>query len=49
MIYIIINGITNAIDVIDIKTGMSDVQSYEDCHTMKDAIRVALIGAGLIF
>ena len=36
------------IDVKDIKTGMYDVQSYEDFHTMRDAIRSALIGACLI-
>lgn len=36
------------IDVKDIKTGMYDVQSYQDCHTMKDAIRYALKGACLI-
>lgn len=36
------------IDVIDIETGMVDVQSYEDCHEIKDAIRYALKGACLI-
>lgn len=36
------------IDVIDIESGMIDVQNYEDCHTMKDAIRYALRGACLI-
>lgn len=36
------------IDVRDIETGMYDVQSYQDCHTMKDAIRFALKGACLI-
>ena len=36
------------IDVIDISTGMIDVQSYEDFHTMRDAIRYALKGACLI-
>ena len=36
------------IDVIDIKTGIKDVESYEDFHTMKDAIRYALKGACLI-
>lgn len=36
------------IDVKDIETGMYDVQSYQDCHTMKDAIRFALHGACLI-
>jgi hypothetical protein len=36
------------IDVIDIKTGIYDVKSYEDYHCMKDAIRFALKGACLI-
>lgn len=36
------------IDVKDIKSGIIDVQSYEDCHNMRDAIRLALIGACLI-
>ena len=36
------------IDVIDIATGMRDVQSYEDFHNMKDAIRSALKGACLL-
>lgn len=36
------------IDVVDISTGMIDVQSYEDFHTMRDAIRYALKGACLI-
>jgi|GEM_PF-2924492 len=36
------------IDVKDIKLGMYDVQSYEDCHEMRDAIRLALKGACLI-
>lgn len=36
------------IDVIDISTGMIDVQSYEDFHTMRDAIQYALKGACLI-
>ena len=36
------------IDVIDIKTGLRDVDSYEDCHDIKDAIRLALQGACLI-
>ena len=35
------------IDVIDIPTGMHDVQSYEDFHDIKDAIRYALVGACL--
>jgi len=33
------------ITVIEIKSGMYDVFSYEDCHTMRDAIRYALKGA----
>lgn len=36
------------IDVIDIETGMYDVQTYEDCHDIKDAIRHALYGAMII-
>lgn len=36
------------IEVIDIKTGMRDVDTYEDCHTKHDAIRYALKGACLI-
>jgi transposase len=36
------------IDVIDIKTGMKDVMSYEDFHTMRDAIRSALKEACLL-
>lgn len=36
------------IDVIDIKTGLKDVQSYEDFHKIKDAIRYALRGACLL-
>lgn len=36
------------IDVIDIETGMSDVQTYEDFHDINDAIRYALKGACLI-
>lgn len=37
------------IDVIDIKTGMYDVQSYDDFHTMRGAIICALRGAKLIY
>lgn len=37
-----------AIDVIDIKTNLKDVDSYEDFHTIKDAIRSALKGACLL-
>ena len=36
------------IDVIDIETGMSDVQTYEDFHEINDAIRYALKSACLI-
>ena len=36
------------IDVIDIATGMIDVQTYEDFHTMRDAIRYALKGSYLL-
>jgi hypothetical protein len=36
------------IDVWDVKSGMKDVDSWQDFHTMKDAIRFALIGACLI-
>lgn len=36
------------IDVWDIMSGMKDVDSWQDFHTMKDAIRYALIGACLI-
>jgi hypothetical protein len=36
------------IDVVDIKTGMYDVQSYQDCHTIRDAIIYALKGAMLV-
>ena len=36
------------IDVIDIATGMIDVQTYEDFHTMIDAIRYALKGSYLL-
>jgi len=36
------------IDVIDIKTGMYDVQTYKDLHSMHDAIRFALMGACLL-
>lgn len=35
------------IDVIDIKTGLKDVDSYEDFHDIRDAIRYALVGACL--
>lgn len=33
------------IDVIDMDSGMYDVQTYEDCHSIRDAIIVALKGA----
>ena len=36
------------IDVVDIESGMYDVQSYQDFHEIKDAIRYALKGACLI-
>jgi zona occludens toxin (predicted ATPase) len=36
------------IDVWDIKSGIKDVDSWQDLHSMKDAIRYALIGACLI-
>ena len=36
------------IDVVDIATGMKDVQSYKDFHTIKDAILYALKGACLL-
>ena len=36
------------IDVIDIETGMVDVQTYEDFHEINDAIRSSLKGACLI-
>jgi hypothetical protein len=36
------------IDVIDIKTGMYDVQTYQDCHSVRDAIIQALNGAMLV-
>lgn len=34
--------------VVDIKTGMHDVQTYEDHHEIRDAIRSCLIGACLL-
>lgn len=36
------------IDVVDVKTGLYDVQSYEDLHDIRDAIICALKGAMLI-
>jgi hypothetical protein len=36
------------IDVWDIKSGMKDVDSWQDFHEMRDAIRYALIEACLI-
>jgi hypothetical protein len=33
------------IDVFDVESGMYDVQTYEDCHSIRDAIIVALKGA----
>ncbi len=35
------------IDVVDIKSGMYDVQSYEDFHNINEAISSALIGSML--
>ena len=35
-------------DVMDIKTGMYDVQTYEDHHTIEDAIRSSLKGCCLL-
>lgn len=35
------------IDVVDVKTGMIDVDTYEDLHEIRDAIRRALEGAML--
>ena len=34
--------------VIDVKTEICDVDMYEDCHDIREAIRVALKGACLI-
>lgn len=36
------------IEVLDIKTLMYDVQTYQDCHTIRDAIIYALKGAMLV-
>ena len=36
------------IDVVDIKSGMYIVQTYQDCHTIRDAIIYALKGAMLV-
>ncbi|WP_187260759.1 hypothetical protein [Pontibacter beigongshangensis] len=36
------------IDVIDIETGMKDVDAYEDFYEIEDAIESALKGARLI-
>lgn len=36
------------VDVVDEKTGMKDVDSYGDFHSIKDAIKYALKGAMLI-
>lgn len=33
---------------IDVKTEICDVDMYEDCHDIREAIRVALKGACLI-
>ena len=36
------------IDVIDIASGLKDVQTYDDLHDMRDAIRLALKGSCLL-
>lgn len=36
------------IQVVDLESGLSDVDTYEDCHNIRDAIRYALKGACLI-
>lgn len=36
------------ISVVDVKSGMIDVYTYQDFHNMKDAIRYALKGCCLI-
>lgn len=36
------------IDVVDIKSGMKDVDSYQDFQDIRDAIKYALVGACLI-
>ena len=36
------------ITVIHLESGMHDVNTYEDFHTMRDAIRYAIIGACLM-
>lgn len=36
------------ITVQHLESGMYDVDTYEDCHTMRDAIRYALKGACLL-
>lgn len=36
------------IDVVDIKTGMKDVDSYQDCHSIRDAIIFAMRGSCLV-
>lgn len=36
------------ISVTDIKSGWADVDAYEDCHNIRDAIKFALKGACLI-
>lgn len=37
-----------SVEVIDIKTGIVDVDSYKDCHEIRDAIRYALCEACLV-
>lgn len=34
--------------VLDIKSGITNVDTYEDCHNIRDAIRCALKGVELI-
>lgn len=34
--------------VTDLRTGLYDVNTWEDCHCMNDAIRHALVGACLL-
>lgn len=36
------------ITVIHLESGLYDVNTYEDCHTIQDAIRYALKGACLL-
>lgn len=36
------------IQVVDLESGLSDVDTYEDCRNIREAIRYALKGACLI-